>query len=65
MNINHQPPFTHIKNAFNGKENYKIGFLFLTGYLLTYFSKMKANNVPKSTSIMTLFLLSIFCSMFY
>ena len=65
MNINRQPPFADMKNAFKGQDNYKIGFIFLIGYLLTYFSKMKANNVPKSSSLLMLMCIAFGCSMFY
>ena len=65
FNVNKQPPFSNMKNAFVGKENYKIGFVFLIGYLLTYFSKMQSSNVPKSTSFFMLLSIAIFCSLFY
>ena len=65
MNINKQPPFSNLKNAFEGKENYKIGMIFMVGYLLTYFSKMKSNNVPKLASLVMLFVVALICSLFY
>jgi len=65
MNINQQPTFSNMTNAFKGPDNYKIGFIFLIGYLLTYFSKMKSNNVSKSGSLLLLIGISISCSLFY
>lgn len=65
MNINTQPTFSNMSNAFKGNDNYKIGFIFLVGYLLTFFSKMKINNVSKSGSFALLFFVSFFCSLFY
>jgi hypothetical protein len=65
MNVNKQPPFSNLKNAFEGKDNYKIGFLFLFGYLLTYFSKMQASNVPKAASFAMLLGIALVCSLFY
>ena len=65
MNINKQPSFFDLKNALYGKENYRIGFIFLIGYLLTFFSKMKSNNVPRETSLGVLIILSVVCSLFY
>ena len=65
MNTNKQPPFANMSNAFKGQDNYKIGFIFLIGYLLTYFSKMKSNNVSKSGSFALLFAVALFCSLFY
>ena len=65
MNINKQPPFANLSNAFKGKDNYAIGFIFLIGYISTFFSKMKMNNVSKSGSFALLFGISIICSFFY
>lgn len=65
MNINSQKPFANMSNAFKGHDNYKIGFVFLIGYLLTFFSKMKSNHVSKSGSFALLFIVSLFCSLFY
>ena len=65
MNVNKQPPFSNVSNAFKGPDNYKIGFVFLIGYLLTFFSKMKKNNVSKSGSFALLFSIAFFCSLFY
>lgn len=65
MNVNKQPPFSNLKNAFQGKDNYKIGFIFLFGYLLTYFSKMQSSNVPKTASFAMLFAMALVCSFFY
>ena len=56
---------SNISNLFKGPDNYTIGFVFHTGYLLTFFSKMKINNVSKSESFILLLSLSIFCSLFY
>ena len=64
MNYNSQPQINNIKNMFKGKENYSIGLVFLTGYLLSYFSKMKHNNVPRTTSFILLFLVALACSSF-
>ena len=65
MNINRQPTFSDMGNAFKGKDNYAIGFIFLVGYILTYYSKMKSNNVSKLSATIMLFLISIACSLFY
>lgn len=62
MNINKQ---INLSTMLNGKENYKIGFVFLVGYLLTYFSKMQSYKVDKRTSFAILFGLAIACSLFY
>lgn len=64
MNGRHLP-ISNIKNAFNGRHNYRIGLIFLTGYLLTFFQKMKENNVPKISSFLLLLIVSVFCSLFY
>ena len=58
-------PFANMSNAFKGQDNYKIGFIFLIGYLLTFFSKMKRNNVSKSASFALLFGIALICSLFY
>ena len=54
-----------INNAFKGHDNYKIGFIFLIGYLLKYFSTMKSKNVSKSNSFVLLIFISFICSLFY
>ena len=65
MNINQEPTFSNMTNAFKGPDNYKIGFIFLIGYILTFFSKMKINNVSKSGSFLLLLSIAICCSLFY
>lgn len=65
MNFNKSISQNSLNKVFNGKDNYKIGFIFLVGYLLTYFSKMQANNVPKHQSILILLTLAVICSSFY
>ena len=63
---NNNPHFTsNLKNAFSGKDSYSIGLVFLTGYLLTFFSKMKVNNVSKIESFAILFFVALACSAFY
>lgn len=62
---NKVPSSNSLNKVFNGKDNYKIGFIFLIGYLLTYFSKMQANNVPKHQSVLILISLALICSSFY
>ena len=57
--------YANMSNAFKGQDNYKIGFIFLIGYLLTFFSKMKNNNVSKSSSFALLFGIAFVCSLFY
>ena len=65
MNANAQPPFSNLKNVIKGKENYKIGFVFLVGYLLGFFKNMKANKISKTESMCILFTIAFFCSLFY
>ena len=48
-----------------GKDNYVIGSVFLCGYLLSFFQKMKVNNITKKESFMLLIVISIFCSLFF
>ena len=57
--------FSNMSNAFKGHDNYKIGIVFLIGYLLTFFAKMKISNVSKSNSFALLFGIALFCSLFY
>ena len=66
VNFNITPlPFSNVSNIFNSKDNYRIGIVFLIGYFLTFFNKMKSLNVPKSTSFIFLFLIALLCSFFY
>ena len=65
MNLNKVTSQNSLNKVFNGKDNYKIGFIFLIGYLLTYFSKMQANNVQKKHSFLILIILALVCSSFY
>ena len=64
MNVN-LPPFVNVKNVFKGENNYAIGILFLIGYLMTFFSKMKQCNVSKREAFFILFIISILCSFYY
>lgn len=52
----------NFSNAFKGNNSYKIGLVFLIGYLLTYFSKMKENNVNKVSAFVLLFMVAFLCS---
>ena len=66
VNFNKTPlPFSNVSNIFNSKDNYRIGLVFLIGYLLTFFNKMKVLNVPKSTAFGVLFGIALICSFFY
>jgi len=64
--VNSTPlPFSNVTNIFNSKDNYKIGLVFLIGYLMTFFHKMKSLNVPKTTAFGVLFFIALICSFLY